>query len=335
MSHRPLRLAGTRTILRVPHWRHLLIWSAGAVLATTAAAVSTIELRSGASVSGDILVEKADRLVVDLGYTVIEIPRDEVTRVVAESTEEGGQDVVEASGDLYRTASNQPVLPVKQNVDRVAEAVVQVRTPVGLGSGFIIHRDGYVVTNHHVISGEYDISITQYKNGGSNLERVAYSKVRIVALDARLDLALLKIETPEPQTFPTVPLGDSQSVGEGQTVFAIGSPLGLERTVSQGIISLRNRALGGLLYLQTTTQINPGNSGGPLFNLRGEVVGVNNMKPMMTGIEGLNFAIPVSVLKTFIINRDAYAFDPRNPNAGFRYLQPSSFPREDLDGTTP
>lgn len=132
-----------------------------------------------------------------------------------------------------------------------------------------------------------------------------------------------------------MPLGDSQSVGEGQTVFAIGSPLGLERTVSQGIISLRNRALGGLLYLQTTTQINPGNSGGPLFNLRGEVVGVNNMKPMMTGIEGLNFAIPVSVLKTFIINRDAYAFDPRNPNAGFRYLQPSSFPREDLDGTTP
>ena len=80
--------------------------------------------------------------------------------------------------------------------------------------------------------------------------------------------------------------------------------------------------IGGRLYLQTTTQINPGNSGGPLFNMRGEVIGVNNMKIAAIGAEGLGFAISLNVLKSFLDNRDAYAFDPRNPNTGFRYLKP-------------
>jgi len=151
---------------------------------------------------------------------------------------------------------------------------------------------------------------------------VQFPKVRIVALDARLDLALLKIEDAGDTVFPTVPLGDTQELTDGQTVFAIGSPLGLDRTVSQGIVSSRNRPLDGQLYIQTTTQINPGNSGGPLFNLRGEVVGISNMKAMIVGVEGLNFAIPVAVAKSFLRNRDAFAFDPRNSNAGFRYLAP-------------
>jgi serine protease Do len=164
--------------------------------------------------------------------------------------------------------------------------------------------------------------VTQFRRGTAELENVTFNKVRIVALDARLDLALLKIEDAGNTTFPTVPLGDSNIVTEGQTVFAIGSPLGLDRTVSQGIVSSRNRPMDGQLFIQTTTQINPGNSGGPLFNLRGEVVGVTNQKAMMTGIEGLNFAIPVLVVKNFLRNRDAFAFDPRNPNSGFRYLEP-------------
>jgi serine protease Do len=80
------------------------------------------------------------------------------------------------------------------------------------------------------------------------------------------------------------------------------------------------------MYIQTTTQINPGNSGGPLFNLKGEVVGVNNMKIVAPGAEGLGFAIPSTILKMFLRNRDAFAFDPANPNAGFRYNRP---PRPD------
>jgi serine protease Do len=288
--------------------------------ATPVVAVSTVQLKNGASIQGDVLAEKADRIVIDLGFTVLTVPRDEIERITALDA----PTTVEAdTGDLYRVAANPSALTVKENVDRVGEAVVQVRTPTGLGSGFLIHPAGYIVTNEHVVAGEYAITVTQYRRGSTDLERVQFSKVRIVALDARLDLALLKIEdVPAGTVFPTVSLGDSNALGEGQTVFAIGSPLGLERTVSQGIVSLKNRAMRGQLYIQTTTQINPGNSGGPLFNLRGEVIGVNNMKAMIAGIEGLNFAIPSVALKNFLRNRDAFAFDPRNPNAGFRYLEP-------------
>jgi serine protease Do len=206
---------------------------------------------------------------------------------------------------------------------RSSPAVVLVRTPVGQGSGFFVHPDGYVVTNNHVVAGEYRLTVTVYRHGSGELEKINYNNVRIVAQDPWRDLALLKVVVPDGTTFPALPLGDSNRLGEGETVFAIGSPLGLERTISQGIISQSRRLLSGLIYLQTTTQINPGNSGGPLFNLRGQVVGVNNMKAMMIGVEGVSFAIPVDTLKEFLRNRDAYAFDPRSPNAGYRYLSPA------------
>ena len=296
-----------------------LLLSLCALLAPLAQGVSTISLKSGAAIKGDILTERADRIIVDLGFSVLTVPRDEIDRITVEDAKGA---VVEDSSELFRAATNQPALTVNENVQRVGESVVQVRTPVGLGSGFFIHPAGYVVTNHHVVAGEYAISITQFRRGTAELERVTFNKVRIVAMDSKLDLALLKVETSGTVEFPTVPIGDSNNITEGQTVFAIGSPLGLDRTVSQGIVSSRNRPLEGQLFIQTTTQINPGNSGGPLFNLRGEVIGVNNMKAMVLGVEGLNFAIPTAVLKNFLRNRDAFAFDPRNPNSGFRYLEP-------------
>lgn len=282
-----------------------------------------IDLKSGAQLRAEIISEKPDRVVVDLGFTVVSIPREEVDRItgVAALAEEA-LDVV-SDGRLYRTVVNPPLLPVQANVERVGGAVVLVQSPTGLGSGFIIHPDGYVVTNHHVVAGETELSVTRFVRGGGELERVRHQKIRIVATDPRADLALLRIEdTRGVEAFPVVPVGDSLGLEEGQGVFAIGSPLGLDRTVSQGIVSSRNRLVDGQLYIQTTTQINPGNSGGPLFNLRGEVVGVNNMKAMAVGVEGLNFAIPSTVLKNFLRNRDAFAFDPRSPNAGFRYNSP-------------
>ena len=283
-------------------------------------ALSTVQLKSGAKIEAEVIAEKADRVVVDLGFTVITVPRDEIESL--KTKEAAGAEPVVENADLYRSATGLPVMSVKENVDRVGEAVVLVRTPVGLGSGFFIHPSGYIITNEHVIAGEYNISVTQFRRGATELEKVQFNKVRIVALDSRLDLALLKIEDAGTSVFPTVSLGDGVSLNDGQTVFAIGSPLGLDRTVSQGIVSARARPLEGQLYIQTTTQINPGNSGGPLFNLRGEVVGVNNMKAMEVGVEGLNFAIPTAVLKNFLRNRDAFAFDPRNPNSGYRYLEP-------------
>ena len=115
-------------------------------------------------------------------------------------------------------------------------------------------------------------------------------------------------------------LGSADALSVGERVFAIGSPLGLERTVTEGILSTKTRQMGGDLYLQTTAQINPGNSGGPLFNMGGEVVGVTNMK--ITFGEGLGFAIPVESVKYFLDHRDAYAYSNENPSNPYRYLQP-------------
>ena len=284
------------------------------------AAGDTLRLKNGGLVKGEILRKKADRILVDLGFTVLSVPADEVDRI--DPDDERPAKPTEGGGDLYRTAPGQGELTVKENVERCGQAVVEVRTPIGLGSGFLIHPSGYVLTNDHVVAGENRISVTLFRKGEKELEKVQFNKVRIVATSGPVDLALLKIEDIGDAVFPTTPLGDSEPLQQGQTVFAIGSPLGLERSVSEGIVSLKSRQMDGRLYIQTTTQINPGNSGGPLFNLRGEVVGVNNMKLMMAGVEGVGFAIPASVVKSFLRNRDAFAFDPRNPNAGFRYLPP-------------
>jgi len=252
------------------------------------------------------------------------VPKSAVAQVQGVDVSSGGLPQLSSRADtLYQVADARGDQTIRDWVDELGEAVALIQTPTGLGSGFIIHQDGYVVTNDHVIAGEHRISITVFKEGSHEMSKVTYDNVRIVATSSELDLALLKIESEHADPFVTVPLAAvDEGLREGQTVFAIGSPLGLDRTVSEGIISVANRVINGRLYLQTTTQINPGNSGGPLFNLKGEVVGVNNMKIAAVGAEGLGFSISSGILKSFIDNRDAYAFDPRNPNAGFRYLSP-------------
>jgi serine protease Do len=283
-------------------------------------APSTIELNQGGAVRGDVLADTADRVVVDLGFTVLSIPRDAISRVTKEAKESATASA--SSEELFRTDSSARTQGVKELVNSIGDRVVLVKTAGGLGSGFIIHEDGYLVTNDHVVAGETEITITVFAKGANGMDKKTWENVRIVATNAEMDLALLKIESGDKTRFPAVPLGDSDELRQGQPVFAIGAPLGLERTVSQGIISLKNRIEEGRMYIQTTTQINPGNSGGPLFNLKGEVVGVNNMKIVAPGAEGLGFAIPSAILKLFLRNRDAFAFDPANPNSGFRYNRP-------------
>ena len=224
---------------------------------------------------------------------------------------------------MYFVEPGREAMTVEKNVQRVAEAVVQIQTASGLGSGFIINKMGHVITNQHVIAGEREITVLVYKKKQGGLEKQSFTKVKIIAMNGYLDLAILQIDDEEAvKSLPFVPIGDSDALTQGQQVFAIGSPLGLERSVSQGIVSIRARENSGRWYIQSTTQINPGNSGGPLFNLNGEVVGVNNMKAAGVGVEGLGFSIPANMLKLFLKNREAFAFDPRNPNAGFRYLPP-------------
>lgn len=311
----------------------LLSLAAGVVLTTAPvfSATATVELNQGGSVRGEILTETGDRVVVDLGFTVLTIPRDAVARVVKDNAAPGA-DQIEAGEDLYRIDPRARPQGVKELVNGIGDRVVLVRTSSGLGSGFIIHADGFVITNEHVISGESEISVTVFGQHGAAMDKKTWDNVRIVASNPEMDLALLKIEAPKDVKFATVPVGDSDELRQGQPVFAIGAPLGLERTVSQGIVSLKNRVEEGRLYIQTTTQINPGNSGGPLFNLKGEVIGVNNMKIVSPGAEGLGFAIPSAMLKVFLRNRDAFAFDPANPNSGFRYNRP---PRPDAAPASP
>jgi serine protease Do len=180
------------------------------------------------------------------------------------------------------------------------------------------------VTNQHVIAGEQELRVIVYRQKPTGMEKQTYEKVKILAMNGFLDLALLQIDDPVVKSLPHVVMGDSSDIAQGELVFAIGSPLGLERTVSQGIVSVKARENAGRWFIQTTTQINPGNSGGPLFNARGEVVGVTNMKLAGVGLEGVGFAIPASLLQQFLRNREAFAFDPRNSNNGFRYLPATS-----------
>lgn len=282
-----------------------------------------VTLKNGAQVQGEVLRERDDVLMLDLGFTVLNVPRGEIALQEKAEAQKPTAATAEAQGeDIYYVEPGREPLAVDKNVLRVGEAVVQIQTSSGLGSGFIINKLGHVVTNQHVIAGEREISVVVYRNKPGGLEKQVFPKIKIVAMNGFLDLAILQIDDSAAESLPFVPLGDSDTLTQGQPVFAIGSPLGLERTVSQGIVSVRARESRGAWSIQSTTQINPGNSGGPLFNARGEVVGVNNMKLAGVGVEGLGFSIPGNLLKLFLKNRDAFAFDPRNPNSGFRYLSP-------------
>ncbi len=285
----------------------------------------TIQLKD-ASVTGKILAEKPDSLVVDVGFTVLQIPRSAILGITRASTAAIPAPTTAATGANGRFYSSDAkaagVRDVSSLVKQIGEAVVQVKNPGGLGSGFFINEDGYLITNFHVIEGETEISVEVYHQKNGQLDRETYKQVKIVAINKFQDLALLHIEDKGAPKFKYVTLGSSDSLNVGDAVFAIGSPLGLERTVTQGILSTKTRQLEGQLYLQTSTQINPGNSGGPLFNLAGEVVGVTNMK--ITFGEGLGFAIPVELVKSFLDHRDAFAYSTDNPNNPFRYLEPPS-----------
>ncbi|MDD5458566.1 MAG: trypsin-like peptidase domain-containing protein [Phycisphaerae bacterium] len=285
-------------------------------------------LKQGQTLTGQILAEKEKEVVMDIGVTVLVIPKSDILQY--EYTESFDIADVNASDDisqsenahtLYRTAELEKTT-VEKCVDRVAEAVVKVGTPAGLGSGFFINEDGYLITNCHVIEKETKIEVTVFKKSDTGFEKRKFKSVRIEAVNPFLDLALLKVEDLGDEKVKFAYLGNVDKLRVGEPVFAIGTPLGLERTVTDGVISTTSRSFEGLVYLQTTAAINPGNSGGPLFNLAGEVVGVTNMGYIFFG--GLGFAIPANYVKDFIKNRESFAYDKDNPNTGFRYTQPDS-----------
>lgn len=289
-----------------------------------------IELKSGHKIEGDVLKETVDTLLVDVGFDVLRVPLDKVRTRTKPGTETDSKTKPESNGEetqkeaIYSTAKL-TVRSVKEQAERFGEGVVLVQTPGGLGSGFIINDRGFCVTNYHVVEQETRVAVTIYhQTETGEFTRRRIDDVKILALNPFFDLALLQIPKQEDFAFRPVYLSRDSDYKEGDEVFAIGNPLGLERSVSKGIVSTRNRNFEGVVYIQTTAQINPGNSGGPLFNARGEVIGVTNMK--LTFGEGLGFAIPVVYLKHFLDNRDAFAFDKENPNTGYRYLEAPARP---------
>jgi len=299
-----------------------------------------IVLKEGQIITGDILAEKQTQLYVDIGITVLTIPKEKIleykytgspevkdidvndisdsssVEAARLSTPVGAED---QGGRLYKTA-NLRKTTIEKCVKEVSEAVVKVSSPAGTGSGFFINEDGFLITNYHVIEKETKLEVTVFQKAKNGFERKKFKKVKIEAINPFVDLALLKVEDLEDTKVKFVYLGDIDRIKDGEEVFAIGNPLGLERTVTNGLISMKNRAFQGLIYIQTNADINPGNSGGPLFNLAGEVIGVTNMGYIFYG--GLGFAIPVSYVKHFIENRDAFAYDKDNPNTGYKYIQP-------------
>lgn len=175
-------------------------------------------------------------------------------------------------------------------IEDAVKSVVTIRTDSGQGTGFIVHEDGYVVTNAHVISDGMGFLAPRIQAITSN-QRVR--DARFLGHNSSLDIALLKISG----DYEVLDFGDSDGVDIGEKVIAIGNPLGLQFSVSQGIVSaVHRRGANGLnAYLQTDAALNPGNSGGPLINQEGEVIGINNFK--LEGGENLGFALESNHMK--------------------------------------
>lgn len=290
--------------------------------------LETIVLRDGKRIVGSVIKETERDVFLDLGYSIVTVPRNVIVERIAAQEKgdeasprnaEGGSPKTTGSEEIYKIGRLDPTT-VREAVEAFGEGVVRVLCAGKSGSGFVIDPRGYVITNHHVISNERNIELILFLEGEEGLRRTKVKDIEIVAINEFLDLALLKIPEAEKYDLRPLTLADPNSIIPGEPVFAIGSPLGLERTVTEGIISDPARSFAGKVYIQTDVAINPGNSGGALFNSRGEVIGVTNMGILSS--EGLNFAIPVEQVTTFLDHRSSFLFDESRPNSGVHYLLP-------------
>ena len=295
-------------------------WLLASMLLATVASTAhadVITLKSGQKIDAPVLKETDTALFLDVGVDVLKVPLANIASRAKNAAAATAAKELVRKNRIYKTGK-MPTRPIKELARNFGAAVVLVQTPSGLGSGFIVNEKGLCVTNYHVVEKETRIAVVIFdKDADGKFTRTRIDKVKILALNPFFDLALLEIPRKKDQLFKTVVITSAHDHREGDEVFAIGNPLGLERSVSRGIVSTRNRNFSGLAYIQMTAQINPGNSGGPLFNRRGEVIGVTNMG--IPAGEGLGFAIPAVYVKHFLDNNEAWAFDKDNPNTGYQY----------------
>jgi serine protease Do len=223
-------------------------------------------------------------LVEQVGPSVVNIRTLERARPSA-----GANGMDEDMQEFFRRFFGQPMPGVPRQSPRPnrperPDRAPDEEQPRGVGSGFILTTDGFVMTNAHVVEGADEVVVT--------LPDKREFKAKIVGFDKRTDVAVVKIDG---TGFPAVKVGDVSRLKVGEWVMAIGSPFGLENTVTAGIVSAKQRDTGDYLpFIQTDVAINPGNSGGPLINMRGEVVGINSqIYSRSGGFMGISFAIPI------------------------------------------
>jgi serine protease Do len=259
--------------------RKLRVWIAALGVACLIAGIGI-----GAMLSGRPTVAQSDlqiaRAPEALSASFAEIARRVEPAVVNIETTQAQAEVSEKEDDKEDEATN-PLLDMFRRTPR--------RAPRGVGSGFIVSAKGYILTNHHVIEDASRIMV--------GLQSGEKYRATIVGIDSETDVAVIKIEAPK--DLPTVTLGDSNQAQVGDWVLAMGSPFGLDQTVTAGIISKKERESPYFnvfqRFLQTDAAINRGNSGGPLVNMRGEVIGMNSQIATSTGdYNGIGFALPAN-----------------------------------------
>ena len=258
-----------------------LLLGAGVLLAPVMLGMAPVQAASAAVVGLPDFTELVDKV----GPAVVNIRTTERLKLGqgAEGTP-GDEEMQEFLRRFFGGAIPTPGTPNRGPRGRRQQAPSDEQVQRGIGSGFIISADGYVMTNAHVVDGADEVYVT--------LTDKREFKAKVLGADARTDVALLKIEGDK---LPTLTMGDSDKIRVGEWVIAIGSPFNLENTVTAGIISAKARDTGDYLALiQSDVAVNPGNSGGPLINMRGEVIGINSQIATLSGgYNGISFAVPI------------------------------------------
>lgn len=261
--------------------RKLRVWIAALAVACLVAGIGIGAMLSGRTTVAQNQVQIA-RAPEALSASFAEIARRVEPAVVNIETLTAAPEITEKDeGDKEEPETTNPLLDMFRRQNR--------RPQRGVGSGFIVDSKGYILTNEHVVEGATRITV--------GLQSGEKYRGRVIGIDEETDVAVIKIESA--QTLPTVTLGDSNAAQVGDWVLAIGSPFGLDQTVTAGIISKKERETPYFTsfqrFLQTDAAINRGNSGGPLVNMRGEVIGINSQIATSTGdYNGIGFALPAS-----------------------------------------
>ncbi|XXX79632.1 trypsin-like peptidase domain-containing protein [Sorangium sp. So ce134] len=198
-----------------------------------------------------------------------------------------------SSGQPASSAPSPAAMTPAQIAARATPAVVTIRGDDSLGAGFLVREDGWIATNYHVIAGSADLKVVLW-------DQSEHPVLEVLAFDEDRDLAIVRIHAP--RKLPLLSLGDSRAVRPGDPVVAIGHPLGLADTVSNGLVSAVRVVDPALTLLQISAPIAPGSSGGPLFNERGEVIGV--AAAVATQGQNLNFGVPADYLKSLLVHPD-------------------------------